>query len=78
MLYESVVVRGAILLAVVCWGRRLKAADKHRLNKLIRNLNLTASDVVGVELDSLTAVSDRTLSKLPGILMNSFHPLHNE
>ena len=56
MFYESVVA-SAILFAVVCWGSRLRAADANRLNKLIRK----ASDVVGVELDSLSAVSDRRM-----------------
>ncbi|XP_049926802.1 uncharacterized protein LOC126406528 [Epinephelus moara] len=73
MFYESVVA-SAILFAVVCWGSRLRVADANRLNKLIRK----ASDVVGVELDPLTAVSDRRmLSKVRAILQHGSHPLHN-
>ena len=52
MFYESVV---AIFFAVECWGSGLKVADANRLNKPI----LVASD--GVELDSLTAVSERRM-----------------
>uniref|UniRef100_A0A3P8P9N9 Alkylated DNA repair protein AlkB homologue 8 N-terminal domain-containing protein n=1 Tax=Astatotilapia calliptera TaxID=8154 RepID=A0A3P8P9N9_ASTCA len=49
--YESVVA-SAILYAVACWGSRLRVADANRLNKLIRK----ASNVVGMELDSLKVV----------------------
>ena len=71
--YESVVA-SAILFALVCWGSRLRADDTNRLNKLIRK----ASDVVGVELDTFSAVSNRRmLSKLWAILQHVFHPLHN-
>ena len=70
--YKSVVA-SAILFAVACWGSRLRVPDANRLSKLIRK----ASDVVGVELDSLMAVSEkRMLSKLHDILDIS-HPLHN-
>ena len=73
MFYESVVA-SAILFAVVCWGSRLRVADANRLNKLIRK----ASDVVRVELDSLTAVSDRRmLLKVRAILQHGSQPLHN-
>ena len=73
MFYESVVA-SAILFAAVCWGSRLRVADANRLNKLIRR----ARDVVGVELDSLTAVSDRRmLSKVQAIAMLHYHPLHS-
>ena len=47
----------AILFAVVCWGSRLRVAHANRLNKLIRK----ASDIVGMELDTLSAVSDRRM-----------------
>ncbi|KAI4883528.1 hypothetical protein NFI96_023533 [Prochilodus magdalenae] len=71
--YESVVA-STILYAVACWGSRLRVADANRLNKLIRK----ASDVVGVELDSLMAVSERrTLSKLQTIMDNGSHPLYH-
>ncbi|KAI4887653.1 hypothetical protein NFI96_006166, partial [Prochilodus magdalenae] len=71
--YESVVA-SAILYAVACWGSRLRVADANRLNKLIHK----ASDVVGVELDSLMAVSERrTLSKLQTIMDNGSHPLYH-
>ncbi len=73
MFYESVVA-SAIFFAIVCWGSGLKVADANRLNKLIRK----AAAVVGVELDSLTVVSERRmLSKLLAILDNTSHPLHN-
>ncbi|XP_059829971.1 uncharacterized protein LOC132396450 isoform X1 [Hypanus sabinus] len=73
MFYQSVLA-SAIMLAVVCWGSRLRVADTNRINKLIRK----ASDVVGEELDSLMVVSEkRMLSKLHAILDNDSHPLHN-
>ena len=73
MFHESVVA-SAILFALVCWASRLRGADANRLNKLIRKAN----DIVGVELDSLTAVSDRRmLSKVRAILQYGSHPLHN-
>ena len=73
MFYESVVA-SAILFAVVCWSSRLRVADVNRLSKTIRK----ASDVVGMELDSLAAVSDRRmLSKLRAVLENGSHPLHD-
>ncbi|KAL6463079.1 hypothetical protein MHYP_G00274700 [Metynnis hypsauchen] len=71
--YESVVA-SAVLYAVACWGSRLRAADANRLSKLIHK----AGDAVGVELDSLTAVSERrTLSKLQAIMDNGSHPLYD-
>ena len=71
--YESVEA-SATLFAVVCWGSRLRGADANRLNRLIRK----AGDVVGAELDTLTAVSDRKmLSKVWMILQHGSHPLHN-
>ena len=73
MFYESVVA-SAILFAVVCWGSRLRVADANRRNKLIKK----GSDVVGVELDTLSAVSDRRmLSKVWAILQHVSHPLLN-
>ena len=73
MFYESVVA-SAILFAVVCWGSRLRVANANRLNKLIRK----ASDVVGVGLDNLSAVSDRRmLLRVWAILQHVSHPLHN-
>ena len=72
MFYESVVA-SAILFAVVCWGSRLRGAKANRLNELIRK----ASDVAGVELDSLTASSCLTQqSKVQVILQYGSHPLH--
>ena len=64
----------AILFAVVCWGSRLRVANANRLNKLIRK----TSDVVGVELDTLSAVSDRRKPlKVRAILQYGSHLLHN-
>lgn len=72
MFYESVVA-SSIMFAVACWGSGMRVADANRLNKLIRK----ASNVVGVELDSLAVVSERRmLSKLHAILDNVSHPLH--
>ncbi|KAL6478210.1 hypothetical protein MHYP_G00140450 [Metynnis hypsauchen] len=71
--YESVVA-STILYAVACRESRLRVADANRLNKLIRK----AGDVVGVELDLLTAVSERrTLSKLQAIMDNGSQPLYD-
>ena len=59
---------------LVWCGQGLRVADANRLKKLIR----MASDVVGEELDTLTAVSDRRLLlKLQVILQHGTHPLHN-
>ena len=70
MFYESVVA-SAFLFAAVCWGSRLRVADK--LNKLIRK----ASDAVEVDLDTVTAVSDRRmLLKVQAILQHGSHPLY--
>jgi len=64
--YESVVV-SAVVYAVACWGRSVGVADANRLNRLIRR----ASDVVGLEFDSLEVVSERgMLSKLSSIQVN--------
>ena len=71
--YKSVVA-SAILYAVACWGSRLRVADANRLDKLIRK----ASNVVGMELDSLRVVSERQmLSKIKTMLDNTSHPLHD-
>ena len=73
LFYESVVA-SAILYAVACWGSRLRVADANRLNKLIGK----ASDIVGVELDSLAVVSERRmLAKLHAILDSVSHLLHD-
>lgn len=70
--YESVVT-SAVLYAVVCWGSIQRVADNNRFNKLIHK----ASNIVGVELDSLRDFSERsTLSKLQSILDKVSHPLH--
>ena len=55
-------------------GQQTEMANARRLNKLIRK----ASDVVGVELDTLSAVSDRRiLLKVRTLLQHFSHPLHN-
>ena len=74
MFYESVVA-GAFLYAVTCWGSGLRAGDTNRLEKLVRK----ASNVVGVELDSLAVVAERrSLAKLHAIMDNPSHPLHTD
>ena len=73
MFYESVVA-GAFLYAVVCWGSGLRVADANRLQKLINK----ASSIVGVELGSLEAVTERRmLTRLRAIRDSVSHPLHN-
>ena len=68
------VVDSAILYAVACWGSRMRVADASRFNKLIGK----ASDVVGMECDSETLVSERKmLIMLQTILDNVSHPLHD-
>ena len=63
------------MYAVACWGSGLRAVDFNRLDKLVRK----ASNVVGVELDSLAVVSERrSLAKLHAIMDNTSHPLHTE
>lgn len=64
-------VAGASLIAVACWGSSLKAADATRLNKCI----CKASDIVGLEVDSLVVAAERRmLSKLRFILDTDSHP----
>lgn len=53
---ESLVVN-SLLYDVVCWGSIMRAVDTNRLTKLIYK----ASNSVGVELDSLMAVSERRM-----------------
>ena len=68
MFYQSVVA-SAIFFGLVCWGSRLRAADA---NKIIRK----AGSVLGVQLNSLSVVSEgMMLCKLHSILDNT-HPLH--
>lgn len=57
--YQSVEA-SAVLWADVCWGSRQRVMDANTLNKLIGR----ASRIVGGELDSLTVVSKRMLSKI--------------
>lgn len=72
MFYESVVAT-SIFYVVVCWGRSLRLAVTHRLNKLIQN----ASSVLGVELDSVHVVAERRmLQELLSIMDNVSHPRH--
>jgi len=73
-MYMSSVLVNAVLYVVACWGSSLRVADANRLNRLIWK----ASDVVGLEFDSLEVVSERRmLSKLSSILDNDSHPLNN-
>lgn len=56
MLYHSVVER-VVFFAVVCWGRRLKAADAKRLKELIKK----AGSVLGVRLETLEEVDEHRM-----------------
>ena len=72
--YESVG-DSAILYAAACWCSRLRVADSNRLCNLIGK----ASDVVGIECDSLMVMPERKmLTKLWKILDSVSHPLHSD
>ena len=70
--YDSVVA-SAIFFGVVCWSSSIKAADRKRLNKLIKR----ASSVPGSSLHPAEGVGDRRMiAKLSSMLENTSHPLH--
>ena len=56
----------------VCWSSSITAADRKRLNKLIRK----ASSVLGCPLDPVEVVGDRRMTtKLLSIMEDASHPL---
>ena len=66
--YESVV-GSAILYAVACWGNRLRGDGCQQINKLFRK----DSNIVGIECDSLTMVSERKMLTNLGTILEVSH-----
>ncbi|XP_060781055.1 uncharacterized protein LOC132888977 [Neoarius graeffei] len=72
MFYQSVMA-SVLFYAVVCWGGSIRRRDAGHLDRLVRK----AGSVVGMELETLSAVADkRMLSRLLAIMDNASHPLH--
>ena len=70
--YDSVVA-SAIFYGVVCWSSSITAAERKRLNKLVKK----AGSVLGCSLDPVEVVGDRRMTaKLSSIMDNVSHPLH--
>ncbi|CAI5669586.1 unnamed protein product [Oreochromis niloticus] len=70
--YDSVVA-SVIFYSVVCWSSGLSAAERKRLDKLIRK----ASSVLGCTLDPVQVVGDRrTLAKITSLMDRVSHPMH--
>ena len=69
--YDSVVA-SAIFYGVVCWNCSTSAADRRRLDKLIKE----ASSTLGCLLDPVPVVGESwMMDKLSSLLMQEFHPL---
>ncbi|XP_051257592.1 uncharacterized protein LOC127364239 [Dicentrarchus labrax] len=74
MFYQSVVA-SVLFFAVVCWGGGICTGCANKLSKLVRK----ASSVVGMELDSVEAVTEKRMrGKLKAIMDNPSHPLYTE
>uniref|UniRef100_A0A8C6M681 Reverse transcriptase domain-containing protein n=1 Tax=Nothobranchius furzeri TaxID=105023 RepID=A0A8C6M681_NOTFU len=70
--YDSVVA-SVIFYSVVCWSSSLLAAERKRLDKLIRK----ASSVLGCTLDPVQVVGDRrSLAKITFLMDRVSHPMH--
>ncbi|XP_049902554.1 uncharacterized protein LOC126391694 [Epinephelus moara] len=73
--FFDTVVASAIFYGVVCWGSSVSAADRKRLDKLIKK----ASSVLGCSLDSVQVVGERRMTaKLSSLRTNDSHPLQEE
>ena len=71
--YDSVVA-SAIFYGVVCWGSSITAADRKRLDKLIKK----ASSVLGCPLETVEEVGERRITaKLSSMLDTDSHPLQH-
>ena len=71
--YDSVVA-SAIFYGVVCWSSSISAADRKRLDKLIKR----ASSTLGCPSDSVQVVGEsRMMDKLSSLLMQESHPLQD-
>lgn len=71
--YDSVVA-SAIFYGVVCWGSSITAADRKRLDKLIKK----ASSVLGCPLDQVEEVGKKRLTaKLSSMMDRVSHPLQH-
>ncbi|XP_073668918.1 uncharacterized protein [Paramisgurnus dabryanus] len=73
MFYQSVI-SSVMFYAVVCWGGSIKKKDAKRLNRLVQK----AGAVVGIQLESLTAIAEKRSSRrMFAIMDNDRHPLHS-
>ena len=71
--YDSVVA-SAICYRVVFWSSSVWAADRKRLDKLIKK----ASSILGSPLDPVQVVGEsRMMDKLSSLLVQKFHPLQD-
>ena len=74
MFYRSVVA-SVIFFAVVCWGGGIGTCGANKPGKLVRK----ASSVVGMELDSVEAVTEKSMRrKLKTTMDHHSHPLYVE
>ena len=55
------------LFATVCWGGGIRSYGENNLNKLVRK----ASSVVGMEVDSVEAVTEKRLRRKLEAIMES-------
>ena len=62
-----------IVFTVLCWGGGIRTCGANTLGKLVRK----ASSVVGVELDSVEAVTEKRMrGKLKDIMDDPCHPFY--
>ena len=67
-------VASAIFYGVAFWGSSISAADRRRLNKLVKK----ARSVLGYQLDTVEVVGDRRMTaKLSSLMDNTFHPMRH-
>ena len=72
--FFETVVASAIFFGVVCWSSSITAADRKRLDKLIKK----ASSVLGCPLDSVQVVGERRMiAKLSSLMDNVSHPMQD-
>lgn len=57
MLSHSVWTVSVVIYSGVCWGRKVRADDASRINRLIRK----AGSIFGVQLDFLEEVTERRM-----------------
>lgn len=58
---------------MVCWGSSITAADRKRLNRLLRKV----SSVMGFPLEPVEVVRGKRTAKLLSVMVDEFHPLEH-